>query len=246
MKMVVIGDLHGLSIWKDILMQHQDCDKVVFIGDYFDSKRDFVSPEDQLINFDKVLKLKRLNPDKVILLIGNHDFQYFSFVKENYGGYQSLYNDQICAKMDRAYTRDWIQMCHIEGEFLFSHAGVTNQWCEKYKVDTQDLEEELNRVLEENPIAYYHSKELPKSPIWIRPDDLNNDLLPNYIQVVGHTQQISIKVSERLILIDALTSVNEYLVIENNRPIVSICYQSKSKDLRSQPQHGTLLGFESL
>ena len=36
MKTIAIGDIHGLSIWKDIINK-ENPDKVIFIGDYFDS-----------------------------------------------------------------------------------------------------------------------------------------------------------------------------------------------------------------
>ena len=36
MKTIFIGDIHGRSIWKDIVAR-ENADRVVFIGDYFDS-----------------------------------------------------------------------------------------------------------------------------------------------------------------------------------------------------------------
>ncbi len=38
MKTIVIGDIHGRTSWKDIIEKEQTWDKVIFIGDYFDSK----------------------------------------------------------------------------------------------------------------------------------------------------------------------------------------------------------------
>ena len=37
MKTIVIGDIHGRTIWKQIVIENPDFDKLVFIGDYFDS-----------------------------------------------------------------------------------------------------------------------------------------------------------------------------------------------------------------
>ena len=36
MKTIVIGDIHGRDVWKEIVFQEQ-ADRVIFIGDYFDS-----------------------------------------------------------------------------------------------------------------------------------------------------------------------------------------------------------------
>ena len=41
-KVVVIGDIHASKIWKDILQQETDCDKVIFLGDYFDTYEEAV------------------------------------------------------------------------------------------------------------------------------------------------------------------------------------------------------------
>ena len=35
-KTIIIGDIHGRDIWKNIVAQEQ-ADRVIFIGDYFDS-----------------------------------------------------------------------------------------------------------------------------------------------------------------------------------------------------------------
>ena len=51
-KRVVIGDLHGIGIWKDILNKEKP-DSVIFLGDYFDSFN--IPPLVQKINFDDLL-----------------------------------------------------------------------------------------------------------------------------------------------------------------------------------------------
>ena len=68
MKTIVIGDIHGRTIWKQIV-RHNTFDKVVFEGDYFDSFD--ISVKDQLKNFNEIIKFKERFPDKVVLLIGN-------------------------------------------------------------------------------------------------------------------------------------------------------------------------------
>ena len=36
-KVVVIGDIHGKSVWKEIVNKEADADTIIFIGDYLDS-----------------------------------------------------------------------------------------------------------------------------------------------------------------------------------------------------------------
>ena len=86
MKIIVIGDIHGRDIWKEIVKQEYD--KVIFLGDYLDS---YDLPVDkQRQNLIDILEFKANNRDKVELLIGNHDFQYLPGINETYSGYNGF------------------------------------------------------------------------------------------------------------------------------------------------------------
>lgn len=224
MKVIVIGDMHGLSIWKKIVEAHPDADKYVFTGDYFDSKKDFVPSKDQLLNFDEVLRFKRLNIDKVILLIGNHDFHYFKFANEQYGGFQAEYKRQIGEKLDRALLRDYLKVCFRYNNYLFTHAGVSEAWCKHYEIDIKNVEQSINELFIKSPSAFFNNKEIPRCPLWIRPEELKENILTPYTHIVGHTQQLTIKLEPNLILVDALTTNQEYLIIEDEKVRVSIVY----------------------
>src|SRR5580704_9577331 len=75
MKHLVIGDLHGKDCWKDVNFNAYD--KIVFIGDYVDHW----NLADRVIsrNLIRVIDLKKKHPDKVELLLGNHDVQYLHY-----------------------------------------------------------------------------------------------------------------------------------------------------------------------
>ena len=36
MKTIIIGDIHGRSVWKQIVEKEKDAHQIVFLGDYFD------------------------------------------------------------------------------------------------------------------------------------------------------------------------------------------------------------------
>lgn len=76
MKTIVIGDIHARSIWKEILVSEkfyeEEC-KVVFLGDYVSTHENY-SPHLQISNLIDLLEFKELNPDRIILLRGNHGF----------------------------------------------------------------------------------------------------------------------------------------------------------------------------
>ena len=84
MKTIVLGDIHGRNVWKDIVFQ-EEADRVIFIGDYFDSFD--IGPADQMFNFKEIIEFKEKNECEVIMLIGNHDFHYYPG-GETYSGYQ--------------------------------------------------------------------------------------------------------------------------------------------------------------
>jgi len=86
MKTLIIGDIHGRSNWKDILAAHSDAERIIFMGDYFDSLD--ISSADQLNNFNEIIRFKEETDKEVIMLIGNHDHHYMD-IGETYSGYQA-------------------------------------------------------------------------------------------------------------------------------------------------------------
>ena len=70
MKVLILGDIHGRTIWKDII-EKESPDKVIFLGDYV-STHDNISSETQIANLNDILDYKEANSSKVILLRGNH------------------------------------------------------------------------------------------------------------------------------------------------------------------------------
>lgn len=77
MKTLVLGDIHGRTIWKDII-EKENPDFVIFLGDYV-ATHDGVTAEQQLSNLEDILNYKEENSDKVVLLRGNHDIQHLGY-----------------------------------------------------------------------------------------------------------------------------------------------------------------------
>ena len=73
MKTIVVGDTHGRSHWKTISEQN-NFDKIVFIGDYFDSRDKSITSDIEIKNFKEILHFKENNFNEVTLLYGNHIF----------------------------------------------------------------------------------------------------------------------------------------------------------------------------
>ena len=78
MKITVIPDVHGTHHWEKAVITPEaaSSDHIVFIGDYVDSW-DNMQP-DQMENLQAILDFRKSNPDKVTVLMGNHDLAYLS------------------------------------------------------------------------------------------------------------------------------------------------------------------------
>lgn len=224
MRIIAIGDIHGRSIWKEITAKN-DFDKVIFIGDYFDSFD--IPAREQMDNFLDMIAFKKANMDKVILLFGNHDYHYLRGVEERYSGYQNIHSVDIGEMLHGAIDNNLIKMCHIEDKFLFTHAGVTKTWCKNWHIDKDSIEDNLNDLLKHKPDSFkfqgnnIYGDNITQSPIWVRPRSLHQDAIKGYVQVVGHTQQDELIITDHTILIDCLDTSGEYLEIIDGKPMIA-------------------------
>ena len=231
MKIITLGDIHGRENWKKITY-NEDFDKIVFIGDYFDSFN--ISGVDQINNFLDIIQYKKNNIDKVILLIGNHDYHYFSSIgNRGISGYQPVMAPSISFIIEE--NKNYLQMAYGYKNLLFTHAGVTESFMNsvfgKAGWSYDNIVGDLNDLWKYKPLSFNfngidpYGDDIYQSPIWIRPRSLmkdSKDLKKKYIQIVGHTEQNSIDIegkstNGKYYFIDTLhNKVGEYLIYNNN------------------------------
>lgn len=197
MKILIIPDLHGKSIWQ-LMVQRENPDKVIFLGDYMDS---FNIPYiEQMHNLESIIRYKELHKKSVVLLIGNHD--YISNIHdEATSGYQVKHAIFIKDVYER--NKDLFKVCHKQDEFLFSHAGVSHEFMDdnfsKNNWDVEGIDNQLNELFKYKPHCFKFNGSDPygdnkyQTPVWIRPGSLmsankNSDIKKKLIQIVGHTK----------------------------------------------------------
>lgn len=223
-KILFVADVHGRDFWREPVMEtlkeNEDA-KIIFLGDYVDPYPfDFEEEKekDENFNFKKkaidvlneIIDLKYNYPDRIILLIGNHDAGYC--ISEDICSSRHDYlNGNIINEIFRE-NRNEFQLAYEENingtNFLFSHAGISKQWIDynfntsKTVVTKKNIVDFLNNawlvknIFVLNKLGQYDNfrgLSIYKygSPIWadiramykLTPEEL----LDSY-QIVGHTQ----------------------------------------------------------
>ena len=230
MKITCLGDTHGRTIWKDIVAKENDSDLIIFMGDYFDT-RDNITTEEQINNFKEIIEFKKNNIDKVILLIGNHDYHYMKGVDEQYSGHQRINSFVITDVIEDALSEDLLQMCYQVDNYIFTHAGVTNSWAKSNEIDVENLQQSINDLFKYQRYSFRFTmgynfsqtgNDVTQSPIWVRPQSLFRDMISDgvtkFVCVVGHTTMDQLGIGPTIIITDCLGTSQEYLIIENGEP----------------------------
>lgn len=155
-KLLVIPDIHQEISWVDKILQIENgnFDKVVLLGDLYDS---FSSPKTiaSVTETAKyVMELKQKMGDNLIVLIGNHDVPYYAVyetarktnnvyehslsdrVKYVCGGYTPHKAIEIAKVVDREFI-DSCKLCHIEDNILYSHAGLLSNFLNPFLTDVE-------------------------------------------------------------------------------------------------------------
>jgi predicted phosphodiesterase len=246
MKIMSIGDIHGRNDWKkyifgsirnygnwrievdkgnkeDFADQYPvlaECDKIIFIGDYVDSFE--VKNLEMMHNLHEIIHFKKTYPDKVVLLIGNHDIQYI-VPNRTYTGYRpemqwpfgELYRkNNECFQMAYWHESEMPSSPSEKKQTLWTHAGVTQGWLQLLRETIQSPEFQfvenfkdmelaridvlLNKAWDYRLDCLFNADrdsgglEKWAGPLWVRPRMLAIDAIKGVDQIVGHTPQKTI------------------------------------------------------
>ena len=143
-KILCISDVHGRKFWRNIIDKYKNSvDKIIFLGDYLDPypKEIQETPElmecksfddvDGLLNLLKdIISLKKNEPEKYILLTGNHSDSYIwpkftSASRTDYQNWEKYHN--IFLENLSLFNLVW-----IENNVIFSHAGISEGWAYQF------------------------------------------------------------------------------------------------------------------
>lgn len=195
MRIGAIGDLHGRDYWKEFVLNNK-IDKWIFLGDYTDS---FYESNDKILsNLLDIIQFKKDFPDKVVLLLGNHDLAYMYIDDQRMRC--SGFRPEIMFHLNDIFTnnKDLFVNAYQIGDVIFTHAGIQHNWFinrfkgDEFQVD-YTIAEQLNNPLDrKQDDALYQVGALRGGlrhdvggPFWCDMHELRKPL-EGFTQVVGH------------------------------------------------------------
>lgn len=165
-KILTIGDIHGRSIWKEIVFGSENefnnwkaldvrlntyeflsYDKIIFVGDYVDSYDK--TNEEILENIKDIVLFAKTYPELVVLLLGNHDVQYIKS-NECCSGYRPEMRSDL--NMIFSDNKDIFKIAYLDEldtgviitKTLWTHAGVTHKWFDSFMKDINSTKYRFN------------------------------------------------------------------------------------------------------
>lgn len=193
MKTVVLGDIHGRICWYDII-EKENPDRIIFMGDYVSTHDKNVTIEQQCSNLEDILNFKEGFGENCILLRGNHDMQHLGYSWAECSGYFPHVAQWLFGIKDRFLRlTQWV---HIQDDMIFSHAGITDKFWEYLNLGEptkdnilkiNDLEPSPLFGFTPNRISDYYGDSQTQPLTWVRPVTLLEHNI-GWRQVVGHTR----------------------------------------------------------
>ena len=224
MKVITIGDLHGKTHWKNI--SYDEYDRVIFIGDYLDGD----GSTDELENLQQIISFKKSYPEKVILLLGNHEIQYY-WQPENklkkHNRHLSKSFNSILKENENIF-----QVSFQLNDYLWTHAGITNRWLDFVENTVPGFKNSFASNPEETINALFHSDKCDLlfsigkakggdstgGPFRADISELRTGIPLNIKQLTGHyrikgIEKVEIN-SNEIIFTDCLNSTIEWAVLD--------------------------------
>ena len=194
---LIVPDVHGRNFWEPALEYKGE---VIFLGDYTDPyPSEKFSDEDAYQGLLKIIDFKQKNPDRVTLLIGNHELHYYDSSFECVR-FSKDYYERFHALLTQAPTAGLFQICKQIDNYLFIHAGITKDWYNLHRnllsCSGTALEEQVNNLflyykMPFSEVSFYRGGfHTSGSPLWADIYEFFDESEPfndDVIQIIGHT-----------------------------------------------------------
>ena len=160
MNILVIPDIHGRKFWRTVINNNIDkVDRIIFLGDYLDPYGDEIEENPELMEcnsfydsqnllkmLEDIVSLKKNEPNKYVLLTGNHSDSYI-WSKFNAASRTDYRNWEKYHKFF-SQNLEYFNLVWIENDVIFSHAGISEGWANKVWETLEFPEDELSSIKE--------------------------------------------------------------------------------------------------
>ena len=201
-KIIVCPDIHGRDYYKSLL--NNTTDKIIFLGDYADPySYEGFDDNDTIKAMYDIFNFAQDNPDRVILLIGNHDIYYYKGIRGN-----ARYNWGLAKQLEQIYNeyKNLFRVAYWDEETqtMFTHAGINKKWWNLLELpidfSPKQIQDYLNNLLlidadHTNPLydisRYRGGWNWNGSCIWADVHEhlnLKKDECMPFKQIFGHSQ----------------------------------------------------------
>ena len=207
-KILIVPDVHGRKFWHKAEEMIDEVDYVVFLGDYLDPyPHEGITFDDAIEELGSILEFKEKYSNKVTLLVGNHDMHY---IVREFMDCSRLNEDYRLAMHDFFMNNiDKFQLVHEIGNYLFSHAGVYNEWLTSNNLSLEELNDFISFIREKwstlEDLSWYRGGyNQVGSCVWadLR-ESLKHEPLHAKRHIVGHTQLESKPyISDKIVCLD--------------------------------------------
>lgn len=206
-KIILIPDVHGRQFWRKAVSLDKTT-PIVFLGDYLDPYwGEGIDAEEAYEELDEIIGLKRMSPERVTLLLGNHDLHYLT---SQMGGCRFDWRHAYQNKALLWSNLRFFDIAHFanagDKQYLFTHAGVLKAWYGEHYGDTlpataKGISSRLNEQLHNSvsqPKLYESLSNISPirggthlygSPVWADESEHHKDRaeFDGIYQVFGHT-----------------------------------------------------------
>ena len=172
---LVIPDCHGRKFWRQAIANNiGKVDKIIFLGDYLDPYQNEIEENPELMEceyfgdsknllkmLEDIVSLKKNEPNKYILLTGNHTDSYiWSKFRaatrtdyKNWEKYHKFFSQNL----------EYFNFVWIENNVIFSHAGISEGWAEDFLYSSMKYDE--GAELEKSSIVFETARVLKDTPL---------------------------------------------------------------------------------
>lgn len=216
MKYIFIGDVHGQVeiVEKALAMQG----KKIFVGDFMDSYDRSEKDMGRCLE----LVCDAIEDGNTESIFGNHELSYLNR-KHRCSGYSSK-NHFVFREFSVRVEKLFKSHIFLAPNILITHAGLTRQIWEDYKLTLENLDDKLTEWWSDNTSPVHQIGRVRSGPdsiggtFWC--DFLHEFMpIPGLIQICGHTNGKNIRRIENSYCIDSTESPIMEMEIPNGVPI---------------------------